>query len=63
MNLGIIMTAIFQAMKRCVESLQGITITFASFTFNLWDFMVGCFVLVLVLRILFPWFDDAGEDM
>lgn len=63
MDLGYLITSIFGAMGSAVGFLQDLTISFLGFTFSMWDFLVGFFVLVLVLRFIFPWFEDESEEM
>lgn len=61
-TLGDIILAVMSAIGDCLGFLDSISISFMNFNFSLLDFCVSAIVLYLVLRLVFPWFNDADEE-
>lgn len=61
-TLGDIIIAVMNVIGDCLGFLDSISISFMSFTFSLLDFCVSAIVLYLVLRLIFPWFNEDDEE-
>lgn len=61
-TLGDIILAVMGVIGDCLGFLDSISISFMSFNFSLLDFCVSSIVLYLVLRLIFPWFNDTDEE-
>lgn len=60
-TFGGIIVAIIDGIGDCIDFLQSIMLSFGQFEFTLFDFLVACIVLWVVLSFIFPWFGEEED--